>query len=131
MVARPVEMLAQPIERRGHVGSAAAEPLQPIRHPPQVAERAIEPRHRLGHAGIVLGDLHHLVARNTDVAHQPVGEDLVQVARRRLVGAGDEVAHVDVVGIGEAQQHLRGERPLVALEMVEIGGRDAQLLRHA
>ncbi len=96
-----------------------------------IGQRAVEPRHRLGDAGIILGDLHHLVARDADVAHQPVGEDFVQVARRRLVGPGDEIAHVDVVGVGEAEQHLRGQRALVALEMVEIAGRHAQLLRHA
>ena len=107
------------------------ELLHPLGHPAQIGERTVEPRHGLRDARIILGDLHHLMARDADVADQPVREDLVQVARRRLVRAGDEIAHVDVISAGEAQQHLRGQRPLVALQMVEIARRNAQLLGHA
>ena len=47
-----------------------------------------------------------------------------------LARARNEAAHIEVVGLGEPQQHLRGQRTLVALEMVEIAGRDAEFVRH-
>ena len=53
------------------------------------------------------------------------------MALRFHPSAGNEIAQVDVVGIGKPQQHLRGERPLVALEMIEIARRYAELLGHA
>ena len=43
---------------------------------------------------------------------------------------GGEGLHIDVERLGEAQQDAGGDRPLVALEMIEIGGGNAELTRH-
>ena len=47
-----------------------------------------------------------------------------------LAAIGREGFHVDIEGFGKAQQNPRGDRPLVSLEMVEIGPRDTEQIGH-
>src|SRR5690606_1690325 len=60
---------------------------------------------------------------------QRVGEDLAQ-ARDRAAGLALKLLRLDVVDRGELEDELDGQRPLVALDQVEIGRRDAEPLGH-
>ncbi len=65
-----------------------------------------------------------------------VAEELVGQHLRQILGAGGVVvrgqaADVDVIGLGQPEQNLSGERALVALQVVEVAGRNAEILGHA
>jgi hypothetical protein len=70
------------------------------------------------------------VARNTAVAEHLVGEDLGQVVGAAGFRVGGQGLQVEVVGLREAEQHLGGDRPLVALQQVQVARRDAEVLGH-
>ena len=65
------------------------------------------------------------------IGEHRIGKDFRELlnpgALRPVGGEGPEV---DIVDLGKTQKHLRGHRPLVALEMVEVARRDADLGRH-
>ena len=92
--------------------------------------RAVEAHQGLGDPRRVLGHLADLVARDGEVAEHRVGEDLGQILHAAGVGLAGEAADIDVVGLRQTQEDLRGQRPLVALEMVEIARGDAEILGH-
>jgi hypothetical protein len=70
------------------------------------------------------------VATDAQVGEHLVGQHLVQPRpAARIVGR--QAAQVQVIGVGQAQQDLGGDRPLVAFQQVQIAGRDAQVLGHA
>jgi hypothetical protein len=60
---------------------------------------------------------------------QRVAEHLGEVAHQPPVLVGGEGAQVDVERAREAQQQLRGERPAVVLDEVEVARRHAEPLR--
>src|SRR3546814_18037951 len=74
-------------------------------------------------AGIIFRDFQHLVFGDADVADQRVGQYLAQRVRRAFLRAGDEIADVDIKGVGQSQQHLRGKRKLVDRKSVVSGKR--------
>ena len=81
--------------------------------------------------GRVVGQFGQLVTRHAEVAEQGVGKDFGQFVRPGArAPARGEGAHVDLVGLGQLEQQRRGHRPLVALEMVEIGRADREARRH-
>lgn len=49
-----------------------------------------------------------------------------------LFGAAvaSDLRHVELVGAREAQEHVGGQRPLVAFEQRDIGGRNVEIGRH-
>ncbi len=131
MIAPFLDMLAQPIERGRGTRRGAIGLRKQVRHAAQVDQSVIETGDRLGDAGVVLGDLVDLVARNAEIVKHAISKHLGEVAGGGAVAPRDEIANVDVVGVGEAQQHLRGQRTLVALEVIEIASGDAELFGHA
>ncbi len=98
--------------------------------PASLVPGAVEPDHRIGDARRVLGHLVDLMAGNGQIAEDLVGEHLGEIAGAGRLAVGREGADVDVEGLGQAQQELGGERPLVALEVIEVAGRDAEILGH-
>ncbi len=67
--------------------------------------------------------------------HVDVGEHRILQHRlqpRRLVGAAiaGEIGDVDLVGPRQPQQHVGRQRPLVALQQRDVGGRDLQVGGH-
>ena len=133
VVALGADQIADPVGGRGLLGGRprpvrALEGAQ-VDHPAAIQIGAIEPRHRLGQARRQLGDLGRLVARNAQVGEHLVGQHLFQPGPAARV-VGREAAQVQVIGVGQAQQDLRRHRPLIALQQVQVAGRNAQLLGH-
>jgi hypothetical protein len=62
-------------------------------------------------------------------AQQRIGEDLLE-ACQRTAGLALQFLDINLVDRGQLENELHGERALVALDQVEIGGRDAQRLGH-
>ena len=79
----------------------------------------------------IVGKLDQFGAADAEVGEHRVGEDLAElVGAGRVAALGRECLHVDVERFGQPQQDAGGDRPLVALEMVEVGGGDADLVGH-
>jgi len=74
--------------------------------------------------------LHDLVARHRQTLEQGVGEGLGQFGLGRRAAGLAEVSQVHVIGFGQTQQQLGRDGALIALDVVQIGGRDAQVRRH-
>ncbi len=126
IVALALDEVAHPVGGRERAG-ARPHVLRAVkavgaRKPPCVEVGAIESRDRLGDSGRILRDLGELMARNAQVAEHLVGEDLGQARRATRLGVVRQGAEIEVVGLGQAQQHLGGHRPLVALEQVQVAG---------
>ena len=60
----------------------------------------------------------------------PMHRHFLKAEENRAVGGGGEGPHVDVVGVGEAQDQLGRQRALVALDQGEVAGGDPKPLRH-
>ncbi len=131
MVAVRLDDLAHPVDR--------ARPERPVAitlgdtrgdealAAPRLDIGAIEPLQGVGDARRELGEVLHFLARQFDVAEQRVAEDLVELGEGAAVVAAGEVLQVDIEGFRQAQQHLRGDRPLVALDQIDIARRHAEL----
>ncbi len=132
-VVLTLDEVADPDRRREDfvAGFLAAIERADAGQPAALVPGAPQPDHGVGDARGVLGDLVDLVARDGQVAEHRIGKDLGQIAGVGGVGVGREAADVDVESLRQAQQELGGERPLVALEMVQVAGRDAEILGHA
>jgi hypothetical protein len=61
---------------------------------------------------------------------QRVAERLGQVGDEPGVLPGGERLEIEVVVLGEAEQQLRGERPSIVLDQVQVARRDAEPLGH-
>jgi hypothetical protein len=85
--------------------------------------------HRARHVGRRPHELGELPARERVLLEQRVAEHLGEVAHQPPVLVGGEGAQVDVERAREAQQQLRGERPAVVLDEVEVARRHAEPLR--
>ena len=88
----------------------------------------VEPLQRVRHAGAELGEVAQFLLRQVDLAEQGIGEDLVQLGEEAVLVGGGEVAQIEVVGLRQPQQDLRRHRALVALDQVDVGGRNAEPL---
>ena len=110
-------------------GSARrSSPSGPALH---LAHGRVEPRDAFGDGRRIVGQLDQLVAADPEVGEHRVGEDLRRAGRAAAVAAfGRERLHVDIEALGEPQQYAGGDRPLIALEVVEIGAGDAELVGH-
>ena len=70
------------------------------------------------------------VGRGDLAGKQRVGKDLPQPVDEAAALLARKLAHVDAVNGGEFQQHLHGERALVALDQIQVARRHAELGRH-
>ncbi len=78
VVVTGLDVFAHPFRRTvGRGGAAARLDLGPVAHP-AVGEGAIEAQHGVGDGGLILGQLHDLVARHGQPLEQGIGEDLGQ-----------------------------------------------------
>ncbi|MGY3080020.1 hypothetical protein ACVWZZ_006428 [Bradyrhizobium sp. LM6.10] len=84
----------------------------------------------MGDAGAEFGEIAQFLLGNVDLAEQRVGEDLVELGEKAILVGGGEVAQVEVIGLGQPQQDLRGHWTLVALDQVDIARRDPEPLGH-
>ncbi len=96
---------------------------------PRFGVGGIEPLQRMRHAGAKFGEIAQLLLRQIDLAKQRIGKNLVQFGEEAVLVGGGEIAQVEIVGLREAQQDLRGDRTLVALDQVDVTRRDAESLR--
>ena len=113
--ARPIGAVG---DLGGHHGLAA----------PRLGVGGVEPLQRMGDAGREFGEVAQLLLRQVDLAEQRIGKDLVQLGEEPILVGGRKVAQVEVVGLGQPQQQLRGDRALVALDQVDIARRHAEPL---
>ena len=90
----------------------------------------VEPEQRLGHAGEVDRDVGALQRRQVDVGKHRVLQHGLQPGRIVRPAVARQGANVHLVGLGQPQQHLGAERPMVALEQGDVGGRDLQVGSH-
>ena len=88
----------------------------------------IQPLQGVRHAGAEFGEVAQLLLRQVDLPEQRIGEDLVQFGEEAVLVGGGEVAQIEVVGLRQPQQDLRRHRPLVALDQVDVGRRNAEPL---
>ena len=97
----------------------------------QLAHGRVEPRDSFGDRRRIVGELDQFVAADAEVGEHRVGEDLRELGRAAAVAAfRRKRLHVDVEAFGEPQQDAGGDRPLIALEVIEVGRRDAELVGH-
>ncbi len=68
--------------------------------------------------------------RHRRVAKERVGENLVELGYGAFVIVGGKFPRIERVGMGQADQHLRGDGALVALHQVEVARRQTKLLGH-
>ena len=95
-----------------------------------VGEGAIEAQEGVGGGRLVLGQLDDLVARHGQALEHRIGEGLGQGRLGGRAAGGAEAAQVDVVGLGQPQQQLGRDGALVALDVVQIAGRTAEVGGH-
>ncbi len=70
-------------------------------------------------------------AGTAGLAKQGIGQNLLDFADGVFAFALHEVARIDAIDIGQPDQHLDRDRPLVALHEVEIARRNIELGGHA
>ena len=133
MVAAILHPVAHPIDRvrRRRVVALRHACLHQFLAPARLAVGVVEPPDRLDDGGGRAGHVRELVARHAEIAEERVGQDLGQGDDGLLVALGTERAQVDVVGFSQAQEDLRGDRALAALEKVEVARADPEILGHA
>ena len=85
--------------------------------------------HRRRGIGRGLGDLDQFLVARQFAGQQRVGEHFLQ-RRDRAARLALQFVRIDLVDGGELEDELDRQRPLVALDEVEIGRRDAEPLRH-
>ncbi len=86
-------------------------------------------QHRRRGVGRGLGEIDEFLVARQLASEQRIGKDLFQ-RRDGAARLGLQFVRVDPVDGGELQDELDGDRPLVALDEVEIGRRDAKPLGH-
>ena len=133
-VALALDVVAHPVRWRQRQAVRAflrSRQRPELGQPAAVGVGAVEPHDGVGHAWRALRHLGHLAAGHREVTEQRVGEHFGEVAGACRLVVGRETADVDVVDFGQAQQHLGRDWPLVALEQVEVAGRDGKVFGHA
>src|SRR3981081_832564 len=82
----------------------------------------------MSHTGAQFGEIAQFLFWEVDLAEQRVGEDFVQLGEEAVLVGGGEIAQIEVIGLRQPEQDLRGHRALVALYQVDIARRNAQPL---
>lgn len=75
------------------------------------------------------GDLHQLLVPRQFAGKQRIGKDLAQL-RKTAARLTLKLFEIDLVDGGQFQEQLHRQRPLVALDEIQIGRRDAKRLGH-
>ena len=90
----------------------------------------VEAKERFGHAGIADREVADLERGDVDVGEHRFLQD--RLHPRGVIGAAvaGEIGQIDLVGAGEAKQHVGRHRPLIAFQQRDIGGGDFQVGRH-
>ena len=129
MIAVLLDIIAHPIFGCHEPARVAAIAQARVAH--RLLQRGVQPGNRIRHRRGVMGKVGKFVAGYAQVAEQGVAENL-----GKLVGAGadsaarSEGADVDLVNLCQLEKQCGGDRPLVALEVVEIARADAKRRRH-
>ena len=129
MVTMALKRVAQPVERRR--ATALTQALDQVRFAAHVGKSAVEPLQHVANGRVILRDVDNLIPGHASVPGKRIIENLSQSPNRRLTRSGGEVAHIDIIGVRQAQQHLRRHWSLVALKMIEIARRNADFFGHA
>ena len=90
----------------------------------------IKPRHRIGGGRTGSGQIFQFGARERRVAKHRVGKYFVQLGLRARFFITGQAARINIEHFDQLQQYLRRNRALVALNQIEIAGRNAQRLSH-
>ena len=85
--------------------------------------------HRSRRVGRGLGEVDQLLVAGQLACQKRIGKHLLE-RRDRAARLGLQLVRINAIDGCELQDELDGERPLVALDEVEIGGRDAESLCH-
>jgi hypothetical protein len=129
MVAVLLDIVAHPIFR-SHQRAGIARAGE-ARVAARFLQRRVEAGDRIGDRRRIMGKVGQLVARDSKVAKQGVGENLGKLVRAGVgAAARREVADVDFICFGQLEQQSRGDRALIALEMIEIAGADPERRGH-
>ena len=90
----------------------------------------VEQEHGPGQGRAALGQIPHLRGRQVQGLEQGIAEGLHEVLRHPVVLLGGEALQVHFETVGEADQQVGGEGPLVGLDQVEIAGTYRQPFGH-
>ena len=88
----------------------------------------VEQRDDRARRGGTLRELAHVVGRHRVLLEQRIGEDLLQGVGEARVRVVRERLQIDVEDLRELHQQMRGQRPLVVLDEIEVARRDLQPL---
>ncbi len=86
----------------------------------------VKPLQRMGDARTQFGEIAQFLFGQVDLPEQRIGKDLVQLGEEPVLVGGGEIPQIEVIGFRQPQQDLRRHRALVALDQVDVGGRDAE-----
>ena len=130
MIAVLLDIVANPILRRNH--GAGIPSSSDLRVTVRFLEGRIQTGNGIGDGRRIIGQLDQLVPGHSQVAKQHIGKYLDQRVRPGLRAAslGREAAHVDFILLRQLQQQCGRNRPLVALQVIEVAGADGQARRH-
>jgi hypothetical protein len=90
----------------------------------------VQRQHGAGDVGARRHEVGDLAPRQRVLLEHRVAERLGQVRDEPGVLAGGERLEIEVEVLREAQQQLRGERPPIVLDQVQVARRDAEPLGH-
>src|SRR5262245_17246332 len=133
MVAIGLDQLADAFNRIALGGDRVVTHRKPRRRGVLPAPRfdvgAIEALNRSRDLGTNLSKIHELLFRELNVAKQRIAEHLVEFGEKSVL-VGRKILQIDVVGLRHAEQDLRGDRPLVLLDKINVAWGDIELLGH-
>ncbi|HTA66605.1 MAG TPA: hypothetical protein VK753_14005, partial [Xanthomonadaceae bacterium] len=72
------------------------------------------------------GEIAQFLFRQVDLPEQRIGKDLIQLGEEAILIGGGEVAKIEIIGFRQAEQDLRRHRALIALDQVDVGGRNPE-----
>ena len=90
----------------------------------------VEPQQSLGDAREIGRQVGVLQRRQVDVGEHRILQHPVQSGRDLRSVRPRQGRHVDLVGLGQPQQHIGRQRPVVALKQGDVGGRHLKVRRH-
>ena len=86
----------------------------------------VQPLQRMRNARAQFGEIAQLLFWQVDLPEQRIGKNFVQLGEKPVLVGGREIAQIEVIGFRQPQQDLRRHRALVALDQVDVGGRNAE-----
>ena len=92
---------------------------------------AVEAGNRIRDGGACRGNLTQILNAEARIAEQGVREDLTEGRQGLRLIIAPKRSELHVIGIGELQKYLNGDRPLVALDQVKVTCGNAEIGGHA